>query len=124
MPALPSLSTILYWTCYLVPIYLFVIAPGLRTLFPGQPPAVFFDDDFYRPDEVAPASSSASNKVKPDGSDELNCADDAYRVHLFSRSPLVIYVENFLSRPETDHLLSIRFIFFLSRVPTDTSKHC
>ncbi|CRG85880.1 prolyl 4-hydroxylase [Talaromyces islandicus] len=113
MPALPSLSTILYWTCYLVPIYLFVIAPGLRTLFPGQPPAVFFDDDFYGPDELAPSSSSrnsastSNDNIKPDDSVELNCADDAYRVHLFSRSPLIIYVEDFLSRPETDHLLSI-----------------
>lgn len=104
--ALPSLSTLLYWTCYLVPIYLFVIAPGLRTLFPGQQPAVFFDDDFYRPGELA--SSKRDSKVNPEDSDVLNCGDDAYRVHLFSRSPLIIYIENFLSAPEADHLLSIR----------------
>ncbi|QKX56699.1 uncharacterized protein TRUGW13939_03805 [Talaromyces rugulosus] len=107
MPALPSFSTILYWTCYLIPIYLFIIAPGLRTLFPGQPPAIFFDDDFYAPDELAPAFNN-KNDIKAEDSDELNCPDDAYRVHLFSRSPLVIYVEDFLSVSETEHLLAIR----------------
>lgn len=106
MPALPSFSTLLYWTCYLVPVYLFIVAPGLRTLFPGQPPAVFFDDDFYGPDELAPVITETE-----DSGNELNCADDAYRVHLFSRSPLVIYIEDFLSRTETEHLLAIRSFF-------------
>jgi hypothetical protein len=34
-------------------------------------------------------------------------------VHLFSRSPLVIYVEDFLSASETEHLLAIRSLLSL-----------
>ncbi|PSS03839.1 hypothetical protein BD289DRAFT_99060 [Coniella lustricola] len=33
--------------------------------------------------------------------------DDAYRVHLFSKEPLVIYIEGFLSTTEREHLLEI-----------------
>ncbi|KAF3770046.1 hypothetical protein M406DRAFT_284568 [Cryphonectria parasitica EP155] len=39
----------------------------------------------------------------------LSCPDDAdsYRVHVFSKAPLVIYIESFLSRAERAHLLEI-----------------
>lgn len=36
------------------------------------------------------------------------CPADAYSVRVFSREPLVIYIENFLSPEERDHLLEIR----------------
>lgn len=36
-----------------------------------------------------------------------NCAPDAYSVHILSKAPLVIYIENFISQDERDHLLEI-----------------
>ncbi|KAK5627708.1 hypothetical protein RRF57_003423 [Xylaria bambusicola] len=38
----------------------------------------------------------------------LNCAPDAYAVHILSKAPLVVYIENFLSLDERGHLLEIR----------------
>ncbi|KAI1155973.1 hypothetical protein F4825DRAFT_361937 [Nemania diffusa] len=37
----------------------------------------------------------------------LNCAPDAYSVHILSKAPLVVYIENFLSLDERKHLLEI-----------------
>jgi prolyl 4-hydroxylase len=38
----------------------------------------------------------------------LSCAPDAYSVHILSKAPLVVYIENFLSLEEREHLLDIR----------------
>lgn len=38
----------------------------------------------------------------------LTCPEDSYSVHLFSKEPLVIYIENFLTVGERSHLLEIR----------------
>ena len=38
------------------------------------------------------------------------CIEDAYSVHVFSREPLILYIENFLSLPERKHLLQIRWV--------------
>jgi prolyl 4-hydroxylase len=40
------------------------------------------------------------------------CPADAYVVRLFSREPLVLYIENFLSEDERKHLLEIRSVLF------------
>ncbi|KAJ9154871.1 2OG-Fe(II) oxygenase family oxidoreductase [Pleurostoma richardsiae] len=37
----------------------------------------------------------------------LECPPDAYSVHIYSVAPLVIYIENFLSAEEREHLLEI-----------------
>ncbi|KAI0417282.1 2OG-Fe(II) oxygenase family oxidoreductase [Xylaria grammica] len=37
----------------------------------------------------------------------LNCSPDAYSVHILSKAPLVVYIENFLSLDERKHLLQI-----------------
>ncbi|ROW14461.1 hypothetical protein VPNG_03889 [Cytospora leucostoma] len=37
----------------------------------------------------------------------LNCPEDSYSVHIFSKEPLVVYIENFLSADERSHLLEI-----------------
>jgi hypothetical protein len=39
------------------------------------------------------------------------CPPDPYSVHIFSREPLVLYIEGFLSAEERAHLLDIRFVF-------------
>lgn len=38
----------------------------------------------------------------------LSCEDAGYAVHLFSKAPLVVYIEDFLSASERAHLLEIR----------------
>lgn len=38
----------------------------------------------------------------------LQCPGDSYSVHIFSKEPLVVYIENFLSVAERSHLLDIR----------------
>jgi len=42
------------------------------------------------------------------------CGADAYSVHIYSREPLVLYVEGFLSADERAHLLEIRLVFCTS----------
>ncbi|GAP89685.1 putative prolyl 4-hydroxylase subunit alpha-1 [Rosellinia necatrix] len=37
----------------------------------------------------------------------LNCATDAYSVHILSKAPLVVYIENFLSLDEQNYLLEL-----------------
>lgn len=39
------------------------------------------------------------------------CPPNTYAVHVFSRAPLVVYIENFLSPDERTHLLEIRYVF-------------
>lgn len=38
------------------------------------------------------------------------CPADAYSVHIYSREPLVLYIEGFLSAEERAHLLDIRLV--------------
>ena len=44
------------------------------------------------------------------------CKPDAYRVHVFSREPLVLYIENLLTLDERQHLLEIRCVPFMHQV--------
>ncbi|KAI0383027.1 hypothetical protein F5Y04DRAFT_37907 [Hypomontagnella monticulosa] len=43
----------------------------------------------------------ATNQTFPD------CPPDSYSVHIFSKAPIVIYIENFVSEDERSHLLEI-----------------
>lgn len=38
----------------------------------------------------------------------LRCPEDSYSVHIASKEPLVVYIENFLAADERSHLLEIR----------------
>ncbi|GAQ36540.1 hypothetical protein AtubIFM55763_008325 [Aspergillus tubingensis] len=102
MPKL-SLSTLLTSLFYLLPLYLFVIAPLLRQLFPVT-------QDIFDPDTDATTESDISLDPEilslPDGIIPT-CPEDTYRVHLLSKDPLIIYIEDFLSTSEADHLVKI-----------------
>ncbi|KAI0110482.1 hypothetical protein GGR51DRAFT_93540 [Nemania sp. FL0031] len=53
----------------------------------------------------------------------LNCAPDAYSVHILSKAPLVVYIENFLSLDEREHLLEISEpLFEPSTITNDGDK--
>lgn len=105
MPKL-SLSTLLTSLFYLLPLYLFVIAPLLRQLFPVT-------QDIFDPDTDATTESDISLDPEilslPDGIIPT-CPEDTYRVHLLSKDPLIIYIEDFLSTSEADHLVKIRSV--------------
>jgi prolyl 4-hydroxylase len=45
-----------------------------------------------------------------DWSGNLSCERHGYAVHLFSKAPLVFYIEDFLSPSERAHLLEIRSV--------------
>ncbi len=53
-----------------------------------------------------------------------DCPPDAYVVHILSKAPLVLYVENFLSEDERAHLLEIRcgFFYFKSSLRSSSSS--
>ncbi|OOF99890.1 hypothetical protein ASPCADRAFT_203714 [Aspergillus carbonarius ITEM 5010] len=103
MPKL-SLSTLLTSLFYLLPLYLFVIAPLLRQLFPVT--TDIFDPDTDTPDAETDITLDPEILSLPDGVIPT-CPKDTYRVHLLSKDPLIIYIEDFLSDEEADHLVRI-----------------
>ncbi|KAF7157856.1 hypothetical protein CNMCM5623_002290 [Aspergillus felis] len=120
-----KLSTILSSLFYLLPLYFFVLAPLLRQFFSeGDSPLSPSTTDYLFPnsadanayhdedaDDLAPSKAlnllddtfiSIDDGITPD------CPlDPAYRIHFLSRTPLVIYIEGFLTTPEADHLVDI-----------------
>ncbi|KAI1433099.1 hypothetical protein GGR50DRAFT_537603 [Xylaria sp. CBS 124048] len=53
----------------------------------------------------------------------LDCSPDAYSVHIVSKAPLVVYIENFLSLNERQHLLDISEpLFEPSTITNDGNK--
>jgi prolyl 4-hydroxylase len=44
------------------------------------------------------------------------CKLDAYQIHVFSREPLVLYIESFLTPDERQHLLEIRCVPIMHHV--------
>ena len=81
----------------LVPFLLYFSDPLLQFFSPSPPqirrlPRPQLNEDLL-------ALESPSN---------YTCPPDPYTVHVYSRAPLVLYVENFLSPSERTHLLQIR----------------
>lgn len=111
-PAIPKLSTIVTWAFYLVPIYIFLISPALRTLFPSEDANNGFllpGDEDYEDGHLLPGLNTTDDSfISPEGNTPVNCPADDYHVHIFSRTPLIIYVENFVSQEEADHLVTVR----------------
>ncbi|PYH92630.1 oxidoreductase [Aspergillus ellipticus CBS 707.79] len=99
-----SLSTLLSSLFYLLPLYLFVLAPLLRQLYPQ--PTNIFDPDSDAIDAESDISLDPEILSLPDGIIP-SCPDDTYRVHLLSKDPLIIYIEDFLSTTEADHLVNL-----------------
>ncbi|EAU35189.1 conserved hypothetical protein [Aspergillus terreus NIH2624] len=118
MPRL-SLSSLLTSLFYLLPLYLFVLAPLSRQLFPPSPDAVrpssrtFFQDDdadLTVPPEDLEYPVLDPNILSLDDGVTVDCPTDAYRLHLLSRDPLIIYIEDFLSDAEADHLARLGYL--------------
>lgn len=87
--------------------------PLMRFLSTSPPRIVRTPRPPLNSDMLALESPNETNLCKPDG----------YRVHVFSREPLVLYIEDFLTRDERQHLLEIRCAtLIVSLVPSDRSS--
>lgn len=111
MAALPKPSAILTWIIYLVPLYIFVLAPLLRQLFPARGDEDLDEREQHR--QHAPGVNVSDDSfISAEDGTPLDCAGgaDNYQVHLLSRDPLVIYIEGFVKDSEADHLLNVRYV--------------
>lgn len=77
-------------------IYLVVGAPGFPSISTTQTSS---------PIHVPVAKARIETLVYPNSS--LQCPEHNYDIHIFSSAPLVIYIDGFLSGPETRHLIDI-----------------
>lgn len=78
-------------------LYIFLGYPGLSN-----------KDTQKETPQVQPSKAKAGKLVYP--SKNLKCPPHEYKVNVFSTSPLVIYVDGFLSDAEADHLIQLRWI--------------
>lgn len=85
----------------LLAIVLFFYEPLTQLISPGPAQIRRAPRPQINPDLLA-LEPHAPNGTAPD------CASHWYNVHIFSKAPLVIYIENLLSKDERAHLLEIR----------------
>ncbi|KAI9928984.1 hypothetical protein ASPWEDRAFT_368911 [Aspergillus wentii DTO 134E9] len=110
--ALPNLTTLLTWTFYFIPLYLFVFAPLARTFFPSLDTDLgVFDEGedgeyeyVYDTDGLNLADDSF---ISPEDDVPFSCEVDGYKTHILQRQPLVIYIENFVRDDEASHLVDV-----------------
>lgn len=118
--AIPNPSTIASWALYFIPVYIFVLAPLLQQIFPDnsthtKSESTWDIDVEYDAEgnEISPLNLEDDSFISPEDDRPLNCAStggdgSAYQTHILSHDPLVIYIENFLSDTEADHLVDVR----------------
>ncbi|KAJ5130522.1 uncharacterized protein N7515_006561 [Penicillium bovifimosum] len=108
MASLPKFSTILTWTLYFIPVYIFILEPLLRDSFPGLQ-AGYPDSTslFDSSDAPGPGINLTDDSfISPEDGVPFTCpGSEGYQVHLLSREPLVMYIENFVSEAEANHIL-------------------
>jgi prolyl 4-hydroxylase len=89
-------SSIIEYAIIAVPLYLFAISPLLRSLFPtSSTNSAASYQSFEKTDKL----------IIPD--DSLQCPPHQYTTYIGHHEPLVIYIENFLSDAEADHLVQL-----------------
>lgn len=112
MASLPKPSTLLTWALYFIPIYLFILDPLLRSAIPSPEPEINIFDDTPQstdPSTPKPLNLQDDSILSLEDGLPITCPDTTppgYQVHLLSRTPLILYLENFISAPEADHLVS------------------
>jgi prolyl 4-hydroxylase len=111
MASTPKLSTVITWALYFIPIYLFIVDPLLRGFFPSLLAESPNKDDLFD-ESGAPGPGinlTDDSFISPEDGVPFNCPDaEGYRVHLLSRTPLIMYIENFVSENEANQLLDLR----------------
>ncbi|KAL4969603.1 oxidoreductase, 2OG-Fe(II) oxygenase family [Aspergillus stella-maris] len=102
---------------YLVPLYFLVINPLLRQFLPADSGSAIYawqDDNFYGDEEEDTSLNLNPDVLSLDDGVPFSCdygdgenGEDNYKVHILNQAPLVIYIEDFLSGYEADHLVNI-----------------
>ncbi|KAF3345865.1 hypothetical protein EV126DRAFT_408475 [Verticillium dahliae] len=85
----------------LVAFLLFALGPLTQWLSPAPPSSSYAPRPFLNASHLALDDADAP---APD------CAPDAYAVHIYSRQPLVLYLEGFLTEEERAHMLEERWV--------------
>jgi prolyl 4-hydroxylase len=80
----------------LLPLYMLVYLPLSHVLQGKQPQPTNLD--------ISNLNTSFLALDEP-----LQCPPHSYTAHILSLSPLIIYIENFLSEDESAHLLRVRY---------------
>ena len=88
-------------------IYIFLGTPGLR---------FSSNENSSTHSEVPIAKAKAETLVYP--AKDLECPRHEFDIHIFSTSPLVVYLDGFLSDAEAEHLVDIRFVHYVSHLRT------
>jgi prolyl 4-hydroxylase len=96
-PASFRWRTIVEVTVISIVIYVFLGTPGL-------PSSSTNESQVYN--DVPVARAKVESLVYPDK--DLRCPKHEFDVHIFSTSPLVVYIDGFLNEAEADHLVEIR----------------
>ena len=124
----PRLSTLITWLLYFTPVYIFVLDPLIRAYFPDTFTSLSWagDQHAHTFEEWDHASSTLhltdDSFISPEDGVPANCPGEAkgYRVHLLSRAPLVLYIENFVSAAEADHLVDVRYVPVSTNAPSES----
>lgn len=87
----------------------YIVAFVACALLLANPIVELFSPESRRPARTARPQLNESLLALPGPNDSsIACPPDAYAVHIYSREPLVVYIENFLTADERSHLLEIR----------------
>lgn len=97
-PQLYHPATLLQYVAILSAIYVFFNAP-----FAGVSQDRSTSEESF---DIPLSQEKAEQLVYPDS--VLQCEPHSYKVHIFSRSPLIIYIPDFLSKVESKHMIEIR----------------
>lgn len=86
-----------------IPVLVFFSDPIVRLFSPSPPHIRRLPRPKLNADLLA-LEDSSNNSLN------YTCPPNRYTVHIYSREPLVVYVENFLTPSERTHLLEIRYV--------------
>ncbi|KAF2877807.1 hypothetical protein BDV95DRAFT_480508 [Massariosphaeria phaeospora] len=97
-----SFGSLIQYTVLCLLAYILAGAPWLSSIVPGSADGNVAARG--RADlNVTLSAEKAQSLVFPE--EGLRCEEQGYRVHVFSREPLVLYVEDFLSGGEVEHVV-------------------
>lgn len=91
-------------------MFSYVVAGVALLLLFYNPLQEYFSAGGAQPHAYSPRPAINESLLATDasGDREPDCTPHSYSVHIISKAPLVIYIENFLSTAERELLLDIR----------------
>lgn len=90
----PKPTSLFEYALLAIPLYLFGVSPLLRAYFPSSPSEVSYRS-FQKTDKL----------IIPN--DDLICPLHTYTTYIAHHEPLVVYIENFLSEAEAQHIVQL-----------------